>query len=180
MEHLHVIVLVTLMIAVAVALIRLRSLLAVAILTGVYSLILAVVYTLFHAVDVAFTEAAVGAGITLTLMLVAISLTTRRETKPGQRRKQRFVGAATAIIAGAALLYATGDMPGLGAAEAPIHQHVAPYYIAEGPVDTGVPNMVTAILASYRGFDTLGEVTVIFTAGISVIALLWRWGRDEP
>jgi multicomponent Na+:H+ antiporter subunit B len=179
MEKLHIIVLAILMIAIALALVRLRSLLAIAILTGVYSLILAVVFTLLDAVDVAFTEAAVGAGITLTLMLAAISLTTRSETKPGRRTTQRVVGGLTAAIAGAGLLYATTDMPNMGAFDAPIHQHVAPYYIEEGPRDTGVPNMVTAILASYRGFDTLGEVTVIFTAGISVMALLWRWGRDR-
>ena len=179
MESLHIIVLVILLIALAVSLIRLRSLLAIAILTGVYSLIMAVVYTLLDAVDVAFTEAVVGAGITLTLMLAAISLTTRSETKRGRRKGQRAVGAVTALLAGAALIYATTDMPGLGDWNAPIHAHVAPYYIEEGPVETGVPNIVTAILASYRGFDTLGEVTVIFTAGISVISLLWRWGKDD-
>ncbi len=179
MERLHVIVLVILLIALAVTLIRLRSLLAIAILTGVYSLIMAVVYTLLDAVDVAFTEAVVGAGITLTLMLAAISLTTRSETKPGKRTKQRAVGAVTALAAGMALIYATTDMPGLGDADAPVHLHVAPYYIEVGPIETGVPNIVTAILASYRGFDTLGEVAVIFTAGISVMALLWRWGKDD-
>ena len=49
---------------------------------------------------------------------------------------------------------------------------MAPYYIAHAEAETGVPNVVTAVLASYRGFDTLGEVTVIFTAGIGVLALL--------
>ncbi len=43
--------------------------------------------------------------------------------------------------------------------------------------ETGVPNMVTAGLADYRGYDTLGETTVIFTAGISVILLLRRRGK---
>ena len=66
-------------------------------------------------------------------------------------------------------------MPGLGDPAAPVHHHVADRYIAEGPSSTASPNMVTAILASYRGYDTLGEVAVIFTAGICVIALLRRW-----
>jgi multicomponent Na+:H+ antiporter subunit B len=49
---------------------------------------------------------------------------------------------------------------------------VAPYYIEKTPEEIGVPNVITAVLASYRGFDTLGETTVIFTAGLSVIMLL--------
>ena len=45
--------------------------------------------------------------------------------------------------------------------------------------DTGVINTVTAILASYRGFDTMGEVVVIFTAGVGVLCLLKREECDE-
>ena len=54
------------------------------------------------------------------------------------------------------------------------NQHVAPYYLERSLVETGVPNVVTAVLASYRGYDTLGELTVIFTAGIGVLLLLGR------
>jgi hypothetical protein len=50
-------------------------------------------------------------------------------------------------------------------------------YVEEGEHETEVPNMVTYILADYRGYDTLGETTVIFTAGISVILLLRRRGK---
>lgn len=50
-------------------------------------------------------------------------------------------------------------------------------YMEEGEHETEVPNMVTYILADYRGYDTLGETTVIFTAGISVILLLRRRGK---
>ena len=64
-------------------------------------------------------------------------------------------------------------------ATAPIHQHVAPRYIEESPKEVGVPNMVTSVLASYRGWDTLGEVTVIFTAGIAVMILLTNRRRRE-
>ena len=173
------IVLVVLLIAMAIALLRMRSLLAMAILTGAYSLILAVVFTLLDAVDVAFTEAAVGAGITLALMLTAISLTTDREAPRTGRTGQRLAALAVALGTGAVLIHATFDMPATGDFAAPVHGHVGNRYVAEGPEQTGVPNMVTAVLASYRGFDTLGEVTVIFTAGIGVIALLRRWRRDE-
>ena len=76
------------------------------------------------------------------------------------------------------------DMPPYGDPTAPIHQHVAPRYINDAVRETSVPNMVTAVLASYRGYDTLGETTVVFTAGIGVIVLLRRLrrgaGRLDP
>jgi multicomponent Na+:H+ antiporter subunit B len=75
-------------------------------------------------------------------------------------------------VTGAALVYGTFDMPHFAALDAPIQQHVAPRYLEQSPNEIGIPNVVTAVLASYRGYDTLGELTVIFTAGIGVLALL--------
>jgi multicomponent Na+:H+ antiporter subunit B len=170
---------VLLLIALALTVMRLNSLLAIAILSGIYSLVLALVYTLLDAVDVAFTEAAVGAGVTLTLMLAAISLTTSREApRPRVRWRQSFAFVVAVLVA-VGLGYATTSLSALGDGTAAMHYHVAPRYLSFGQDETGVPNIVTAILASYRGYDTLGEVTVIFTAGISVIALLWRWRTDQ-
>jgi multicomponent Na+:H+ antiporter subunit B len=76
------------------------------------------------------------------------------------------------IITGAVLMWGTSDMPRFGDPAAPIHHHVAPRYIEDSPREVGLPNMVTSVLASYRGFDTLGETAVVFTAGIGVLALL--------
>ncbi len=59
---------------------------------------------------------------------------------------------------------------------------MAPRYIAEAPTATSVPNIVTAVLASYRGYDTMGELAVIFTAGVGVMLLLGlvrRRRRDD-
>ena len=63
-----------------------------------------------------------------------------------------------------------------------MHQHVADRYINESPDEIGIPNVVTSVLASYRGYDTLGETAVIFTAGVGVLALLGirRRRRKEP
>ncbi len=171
--------LVVLLIVLALVVVRLTSLLAVAILAGAMSFILATVYTLLDAVDVAFTEAVVGAGISLVLMLAAISLTTRHEAPWRGRPAERVVALLVSLASGAGLLYATLDMPLLGDPAAPANLHVAARYIAESPASTGVPNMVTAILASYRGYDTLGEVAVIFTAGVCVIALLRHWREGK-
>ena len=78
------------------------------------------------------------------------------------------------MVTGGVLIYGTMDMPRFSDPKAPAHRHVAPRYIEKGLEETGVPNLVTAILASYRGYDTLGETVVIFTAGLSLILLLRR------
>jgi multicomponent Na+:H+ antiporter subunit B len=84
-----------------------------------------------------------------------------------------------ALATGGALVYGTLDLPAFSDPDAAIHRHVAPRYIQSAMEETGVPNVVTAVLASYRGYDTLGETTVVFTAGIGVIALLRRVRRNE-
>ncbi len=149
--------------------IRLRNLFAVAMLSGLYSLLAAALFVQLDAVDVAFTEAAVGAGIATVLTLGALALTTSREAIP---ERVPLLPIFIVLIVGAALVYGSLDMPLYGDPSAPAHLHVAPRYIAESMNETGVPNMVTAVLASYRGYDTLGEVTVIFTAGVGVLVLL--------
>jgi multicomponent Na+:H+ antiporter subunit B len=146
-----------------------KDLLAVVMLLGIYSLLSASFFVAMDAVDVAFTEASVGAGISTLLMLVVISMTGRAEHPS---RHKPLLALAVVTVTGSLLIYATLDMPYFGSAEAPIHQHVAPRYINDSMQEIGVPNIVTSVLASYRAFDTFGEVVVIFTAGIGVLALL--------
>ncbi len=138
-------------------------------LTGMFSLTCACLFTLMDAVDVAFTEAAVGVGISTVLMLATNGMVGRYEKRPAYRP-----GLPLAVfnLTGMVLVYGTLDMPRFGDPLAPIHQHVAPHYLQNSPVEIGIPNVVTGVLASYRGYDTLGELTVIFTAGIGVLALL--------
>jgi len=153
-------------------------------LSGLYSLLSAAIFVILDAVDVAFTEAAVGAGITTVLLLGTLVLTDREE-----KQATRFSPwpLAVVLVTGAALVFGTLDMPGFGDPNAPANRHVAPEYLADkvpqnpsgDPVTVGIPNIVTTILASYRGYDTLGEVTVIFTAGIGVLLLLGASGRQR-
>ncbi|MDO8287630.1 MAG: DUF4040 domain-containing protein [Parvibaculum sp.] len=154
----------------ALAILRLTNLFAVTMLAGLFSLLAASLFITLDAVDVAFTEAAVGAGISTVLMLGALALTTREEKTLATRRA--FVPLICCLVTGAALIYGTFDMPAFGAADAPVHTHVGGEYLQRTKPDTGIPNVVTAVLASYRGFDTLGETTVIFVAAISVLLLL--------
>jgi multicomponent Na+:H+ antiporter subunit B len=172
----HDIVLLALLLVTAWGVIRLRNLVAAVILLGLYSLLMAVVWVLLDAVDVAFTEAAVGAGITTILMLAAVVLVGREE-KPATGHP--LVPLVIVGAMGAALLYGSADMPPFGAPDNPIHRHVAPRYIEDSPEEIGIPNMVTSVLASYRGYDTLGETTVIFTAGIGVLLLLSTRRRSK-
>jgi multicomponent Na+:H+ antiporter subunit B len=138
-------------------------------LSGIYSLLSASLFVVLDAVDVAFTEAAVGAGISTVLMLGTLALTGRSERRP---RHTALLPIVVVVLTGSALVYGTLDMPRYGDPNAPIHRHVAPHYLEDSEAEIGVPNVVTSVLASYRGYDTLGEVTVIFTAGIGVLALL--------
>lgn len=161
---------------VAFAIVWMKDLLAVAMLLGIYGLLSASFFVVMDAVDVAFTEASVGAGISTLLMLVAISMTGRSEHP---ERHKPLLALAVVIVTGSLLIYGTLDMPYFGSAEAPIHQHVAPRYINDSMQEIGVPNIVTSVLASYRAFDTFGEVVVIFTAGIGVLALLSVVRRPE-
>ena len=154
----------------ALAILRLTNLFAVTMLAGLFSLLAAGLFITLDAVDVAFTEAAVGAGISTVLMLSALALTTRTEKTAPKRRA--LVPLITCLIVGAALIYGTFDMPAFGTADAPVHKHVGGDYLQRAKPDTGVPNVVTAVLASYRSYDTLGETTVIFVAAISVLLLL--------
>lgn len=170
------IVLLAFLIGVAFAIVWMKNLLSVIMLLGIYGLLSASFFVAMDAVDVAFTEASVGAGIATLLMLVAISITGHSE-KPV--RHKPFLALAVVIITGGLLIYGTLDMPYFGSATAPIHQHVAPQYINDSMQKTGVPNIVTSVLASYRAFDTFGEVVVIFTAGIGVLALLLVVRRPE-
>lgn len=153
----------------AIAAIRLHDLFAVVMMFSIYSLLAAAVFVAMDAVDVAFTEAAVGVGISTVLMLATIGLVGRHEKRPAHRPGLPL---AVVTLTGMVLVYGTLDMPRFGDPLAPIHQHVAPHYLQASPVEIGIPNVVTGVLASYRGYDTLGELTVIFTAGIGVLALL--------
>jgi len=164
------IVLFTFLAVIAIAIIRLRDLFAAVMLMGIFSLLSASLFTVMDAVDVAFTEAAVGAGISTVLMLATLSLTTSRESRLFERPQP--LALIVVLLTGAALVYATFDMPRYGDPAAPIHHHVADDYIERIDDEIGVPNMVTAILASYRGYDTWGETAVIFTACVGVMLLL--------
>lgn len=162
--------LLAILVMVAIMIVRMRSLFAIVMLQGVYSLVSAAWFVSLDAVDVAFTEAAVGAGVSTVLMLSAMLLADR-ESKPVPL-SNHFAPLLIVIVAGAAMFYAVGDMPAYGDVNSPANTHVGIDYVAMTASDIHIPNVVTAVLGSYRGFDTFGEVVVIFAAGLGVLLLL--------
>ena len=183
MEHLIISVLLLFLVALVIGIIVLRDLLAAVILLGLYSLTAAGVFVVMDAVDVAFTEAAVGAGISTILFLGCMSFTTHRQ-KP--RGNDSWLVAGFVIATGVLLIYGTLDMPhyGDGESAAQSHPKLAVRFLEDSPHEVGPPNVVTNVLASYRGYDTLGETVVVFTAGIGVLSLLGlkriRREEEEP
>ena len=159
---------------VVIAMVVQHNLCSVVVLSTIYSFLMASVLVALDAVDVAMTEASVGAGISTVLLLNALYLTKGEEAKPTHGP---WIPLATSIVVAGALVYGSFGLPAFSDPQAPIHAHVVPRYLQESLKETGVPNVVTAVLASYRGYDTLGETTVVFTAGAGVIALLRRRQR---
>jgi len=136
---------------------------------GIFSLLMASNFFILDAADVALTEAAVGAGVSTVLFMGALALTADKETvKPRTNWLPIVILFALSLV----LFVATFEQPRLGDPTAPVHVHVAPWYIEQTPLLINIPNIVTAILASFRGYDTLGEVIVIFAAGIGVLSIL--------
>lgn len=161
--------LLSLLLATAIAIVISRDLLVSVMLTGIYGFLSASFFVLMDAVDVAFTEAAVGSGISPLLMLLTLAMVGRHETC---QRSYRLPAFLLVLITGGLLIIGTLDMPDFGLAEAPVHQHVAPRYLNDSYAEIGIPNVVTSVLGSYRAFDTFGEVVVVFAAGIGVMSLL--------
>jgi len=158
------------LVVVAFAIVRLRSLFAIVMLQGVYSLVSAAWFVSLDAVDVAFTEAAVGAGVSTVLMLAAMLLADR--TSNPVAIKRQLAPLFVVVVAAIAMFYAVPDMPAYGDVNSPANSYVGADYLEMTGPDTHIPNVVTAVLASYRGYDTFGETVVIFAAGLGVLLLL--------
>lgn len=168
--------LLALLLITAFAVARSRNLLVSTVLLGVFSLLMAAEYLVLGAPDVAITEAAVGAGIGTVLFLLALSYNDVYEKKVQGRA---FVPFVITLIVTAMLLVVAIDMPEFGSSNTPASLHLSPYFIEFSEAEIGIPNIVTSILASYRGYDTLGEVTVVFTAALAAFLLLKRDPEEE-
>jgi len=205
--------LLAILVGLALAAVRMRDLLGATAVLGAYSLMMAILWATMNALDVAFTEAAVGAGISTVLLLAAIDRVGRKERGAGSgpvlkpmlqsmavrneyfrekgdrpRRASQVGAIALCLAMGGILIYGMQDMPSVGDAKSPANSNegVARRYIEKSPHlpdgtlgEVGAANIVTSVLGDYRGFDTMGETVVIFTAALCVLLLL-REGRPTP
>lgn len=148
-----------------------KDLLAAVPLLSAFSLVVAVMFAGLEAVDVAFVEAVLGAGLTGLLLLLLIRATGERASTERRSRDHWFVFPMVVLFL-VLMIYASGGLPDRGDPDSPATTGVARDYLELAEPETKTPNVVTAVLADFRSQDTLGEVIVIFTAGTAVLLIL--------
>jgi multicomponent Na+:H+ antiporter subunit B len=158
--------------ACALATALLRDVLAAIIAFGAYSLGIAVIWVFLQAPDVGLTEAAVGAGVMTVLFLLTIAKTVRpADDRTLERIDVRALGITVVFVA--VLSTTLVALPPVGAADSAVAtDDVTRYYLDNAYAEVEVKNAVTAVLAAYRGFDTLGEAVVVYAAGVGSLLVL--------
>ncbi|WCR57767.1 DUF4040 domain-containing protein [Wolbachia endosymbiont of Ctenocephalides felis wCfeJ] len=157
-----------LLLAVTVFIVLSKHLVVSGVLMCAFSSLIALVYLTMNAPDVAITEASVGAGLSTVFTFAALSLIKSHKVNLSHNSITLFFMLLLAIC----LSYFMIQLPDFGSQDAPIHLHVAPYYVENTEKVAGIPNIVTAILASFRGYDTFGETLVVFTAALCITLIL--------
>ncbi|WP_053949102.1 DUF4040 domain-containing protein [Halolamina sediminis] len=168
------IALLALVVGAAVATAALRSVLSSVVAFGAYSLGIAIVWVFLRAPDVGLTEAAVGAGVMTVLFLLTIVKTDHPATeRTFERIDLRAAGVAVALVL--VLSSTLFALPAVGDANSAVSDDdVSEYYLDNAYDETEVKNAVTAVLAAYRGFDTMGEAAVVYSAGVGLLVVLDR------
>jgi len=170
------ILLLLLLIMTAAGAIMVKDLISSVLILGFYSFLLAIVWSWLGAVDVAFVEAVVGAGLATVFFLMTLFGTAPKDTVI-KRTAPPMVALLGLPLLGLLLLFAAEDFPEFGNPESQASVHVSNKYLENSLSDTQTPNVVAAVLMDYRAFDTFIETVVIFTAGIAC-ALLLRRNRE--
>jgi multicomponent Na+:H+ antiporter subunit B len=166
-------VLVGLVLTTAFGAILVKDLISAVFILGSYSFFLALVWAWLGAVDLAFVEAVVGAGLGTVFLLLTLSQARAKDTEIRHTPPPRAIFPALIVVA-ALLLYAATDLPAFGDADSIASLYIAPTYVENSLAETRTPNVVTSIIMDYRGFDTLIETCVIFAAGIASAAVVRR------
>ena len=169
------ILLLLLLLVTAAGAILVKDLMSAIMILGTYSFTLALVWGWLGAVDVAFVEAVVGAGLATVLFLLTLFGTAPKDTR--LRRPPPSVAALIGFpLLGVLLLYAASDLPEYGDPNSPASVHISHNYLERSYQDTHTPNVVTSVLMDYRSLDTMVETVVIFASGIACALLLRRQG----
>ena len=167
------ILLLLLLLTTAAGAIMVKDLVSAVLLLGTYSFFLALVWGWIGAVDVAFVEAVVGAGLATVLFLLTLFGTAPKDTRL-RRPPPTMTTFIIFPLLGVLLLYAANDLPEFGDPNSPASVHISPTYLERSYQDTHTPNVVTSVLMDYRSLDTMVETVVIFASGIACALLLRR------
>lgn len=145
---------------------------------SLFSLLISILYLLMDAPDVAMTEVALGSCLSSCVLLNFL------KSIKASNQKLRISKTVPAFILSSlfflTLIYISSFLPEYGDQNAPIHGHVSKYYIDNTKHEVGTPSIAAAILASYRGYDTLGETSVILIAGLAILLILSPKIFDKP
>lgn len=163
--------LLVLLVMTAAGAIIVKDLISAVFILGSYSFALALVWALLGAVDVAFVEAVVGAGLATVFFLLTLFRASVKDTQI-RRPPVPLVAIVGLPLLAILLLYGAGDLPAFGDPTSPASTHVSPTYLENSISETRTPNVVTSVLMDYRALDTLVETIVIFTAGIACALIL--------
>lgn len=158
-----------------------RDLLALTVLLSAYSGVLAMIFAMLGAPDVAFTEAVVGAGVSTGLLVALLRRVDSRlgsvgakvsPEQSGAERRRHVLAGLTALSLGALLLYGVHALPPFGDPSAVTHEYLSAAYSGRAQAETKTPNLVTAVLADYRSFDTLIETAVVLAGAVGCLLIL--------
>lgn len=165
-----------LLLATAAGAIMVKDLMSGILLLGSYSFTLAIIWAWLGAVDVAFVEAVVGAGLATVLFLLTLFGTPPEESRL-RHPPPSIIKLVIFPVLGLLLLYAAKDLPGFGDPNSPASLHISPTYLERSYQDSHTSNVVTAVLMDYRSLDTMVETVVIFASGIACALLLRRHAK---
>ncbi len=167
------------MIAASIIAVETRDLLSSVIALGAVGFGLTMIFLFLQAPDLAIVQVVVEI-LCLVFLIALIFKTTKTDTVTGTANGPKglfVVGAAIVflVLFSAVFLYVIRQLPSFGG---PLRE-VARYYVKHGLDKTGAANLVSAILLDFRGYDTLGEATVLFTSVVGVLAVLRNAGRKK-
>ena len=171
--------LLTFMIAAAIIAVETKDLLSSVISLGAVGFGLTIVFLILQAPDLAIVQVVVEI-LSLVFLVALVFRTTRIDSTVGHPCGPtcKFVISALAVFVVlliSAGVYVVRELPPFGS---PLRE-VTRYYVEHGLSRTGAANLVSAILLDFRGYDTLGEATVLFTSVIGVLTVLRRIGRKK-
>jgi|UniRef100_A0A7V3V051 multisubunit Na+/H+ antiporter MnhB subunit len=168
------------MIAAALVASETKNLLAAAVALGLVGFSVAIIFILVQAPDLAIVQIVVET-LTVVFFTAVILRTTDIDTTVTQGLKMETAMFIAAFLAFGGLFLALiigvlRELPRFGE---PV-MLIAQEYVQLGLERTGAANIVSAIILDFRGYDTLGEATVLFTAVVGVLTIMRLAGRKKP